>query len=128
MELKELFDLHEKLETRINAYWTYWSVAVFAFGGWLFTGKHSFTFEQSAAVSFGALVFFFCNLGVLWQSTKLVTAVRDEIRIKSGETSFKSTNLQRVLSEDGLKYRLKITIILHIVVDLIVVWALFSIG
>jgi hypothetical protein len=30
VELKDLLDLHEKLENRVNAYWTYWSVAALA--------------------------------------------------------------------------------------------------
>ena len=43
MELKDLLDLHEKLEMRINAYWTYWSVAILALGGWLFTSGKTLT-------------------------------------------------------------------------------------
>lgn len=126
MDFTELFDLHEKLETRINAYWTYWSVAVIAIGGWLFSGKQSLSMSQSVGVLLGAIVFFFCNLGVLSQATKLVVGIRDEIRIKSAETEFVSPNLLRALSADDLKYRLRATVLLHLAVDCVVIWALLS--
>ncbi|MCX7098901.1 MAG: hypothetical protein NTV43_13445 [Methylococcales bacterium] len=125
MDLKDLFDLHEKLETRINAYWTYWSIAVFAVGGWLFSGKLGLLPLEAKGVSLGTMVFFSCNLAVLWQATKLVLGIRDEIRLKSKEKLFASTYLQNALSEDGLKFRLQITLALHVIIDGVVIWALW---
>lgn len=66
MELKDLLDLHEKLESRINAYWSYWSVAIFAISGWLFSGRQTLSQDQAIGVSIAVMVFFFANLGVLW--------------------------------------------------------------
>ncbi len=51
MELKKLLDLHEKIESRINAYWTYWAVAIFAIAGWLFSGKQVLSREQAIGIS-----------------------------------------------------------------------------
>lgn len=125
MEYKELFDLHEKLETRINAYWTYWSVAVIAMGGWLFSGKSGLNGGSAAVVAVGATAFFLCNLAVLWQATQLVVGVRDEIRLRSAALSFASQQLRAALSKDDLQFRLQITVLLHLVIDAVVLWSLF---
>lgn len=121
MDFKELFDLQEKIESRINAYWTYWSIAVFAVAGWLFSGKHEFTSKQLNGIVIGTAVFFFCNLAVLFQATRMVTGIRDEIKSSIEEKSFKSPVFRNVLLDDGMKYRLHITIILHLAVDAVII-------
>lgn len=126
MELKELLDLHEKLESRINAYWTYWSVAIFAIGGWLFSSGKALSSEQALAVSIGAAVFFLANLGVLWPATRLVTGVRDEIRLKADSLAFASPKLTRAFAEDSMALRLQLTFVLHLAVDAVVLWALLT--
>lgn len=126
MELKELLDLHEKLESRINSYWTYWSVAIFAMGGWLFSGKQCLSQSQSMGISIAAMVFFFSNLAVLWPATRLATAVRDEIRLKAKDIAFQSVKLTEAFAEDSLVFRLQLTVVLHLVVDGVVLWALLA--
>jgi len=126
MELKELFDIQEKLESRINAYWTYWSVAIFAIGGWLFSGKQALSDPQSIAVAIAVTVFFLANLGVLWPATHLVTGIRDEIKWKANECNFLSPKLSRAFAKNSLAFRLELTLILHIVVDVVVLWVLFN--
>lgn len=124
MDIKELFDLNEKLESRINAYWTYWSVAIFAIAGWLFSGNKGLSFSQRSAISVGALTFFLANLGVIWPATKLAVGLRDEIRLNPQAKSFGSPKLVEALSGDSGTYRLELTIILHLVVDCVVILAL----
>jgi hypothetical protein len=124
MELKDLLDLHEKLETRINAYWTYWSIAILAIGGWLFSSGRSLTTGQSIGVAIGASVFFLANIGVLWPATKLAIGVRDEIRLKSAAATFSSAKLAGAFGEDTLVGRLQLTIVLHLVIDGVALWAL----
>lgn len=126
MDFKDLLDLHEKLETRINAYWTYWSVAVFAIGGWLFSGKSELDERQALGVAIGAGVFFLANLGVLWPATKWSTGVRDEIRLKSQDLNLLSGHLRDAFARQELKFRLQLTVALHLVVDIVVLNALFS--
>ena len=126
MELKDLLDLHEKLETRINAYWTYWSIAILAIGGWLFTSGKVLTAGQSVGVAIGAAVFFLANIGVLWPATRLAIGVRDEIRLKSGAATFSSARLAAAFAEDTLVLRLQLTIVLHLVIDGVVLWALLT--
>ncbi len=126
MNLKDLFDLHEKLEVRVNAYWTYWSVVILAVGGWVFSKNANLTSAGLLAVTCGVAVFFVCNLAVLWPATKLVVGLRDEIRIKSGSDVFDSVLLTKALaSEDGLRFRLLATGLLHLAVDCVVIYALF---
>ena len=126
MELKDLLDLHEKLETRINAHWTYWSIAILAIGGWLFTSGKSLTETQAIGVAIGAAVLFLANLGVLWPATKLAIGVRDEIRLKSKKIEFNSSKLTAAFGEDTLAFRLQFTIVLHLVIDGVVLWALLK--
>lgn len=125
MELKDLLDLHEKLESRINAYWTYWSVAIFAIAGWLFSGKQAISHEQAVGISIAVMVFFFANLGVLLPATRLAIGIRDEIRLKTGEVHFLSSRLARSFAEDSLALRLHLTFALHLAVDGVVIWALY---
>lgn len=127
MELKDLLDLHEKLESRINAYWTYWSFAIFGIAGWLFSGKQTFSPEQANGISIAVIVFFFANLGVLWPATRLATGVRDEIRLKTKEVNFHSNKLSSAFAEDSIVFRLQLTFGLHLAVDCVVVWALLNV-
>ncbi|WP_422001100.1 hypothetical protein [Reyranella sp.] len=124
MELKDLLDLHERLESRINAYWTYWSVAILAMGGWLFASGRGLDASQSTALAIGAGVFFLANLGVLLPATRLVTGVRDEIRAKAKAFSFASPQLAQAFASDGMVLRLPLTVALHLAIDAVVLWAL----
>ncbi|MCW2484321.1 hypothetical protein J5069_00265 [Candidatus Symbiopectobacterium sp. NZEC127] len=126
MEFKELLDLHERLESRINAYWTYWSVAIFAIAGWLFSGKQTLILDQKIGIALGAAVFFFANLGVLLPCTRLAASVRDEIRLQAQNIPFTSKKLSLAFAEDGFKFRYTLTLLLHVAVDIIVLWHIFA--
>lgn len=125
MEFKELLDLHEKLESRINAYWTYWSVAIFAIAGWLFSGKQTLIVDQRIGIALGAAIFFFANLGVLLPCTRLAVSVRDEIRLQAQDIPFSSKKLSLSFAEDSFKFRYALTLFLHLAVDIIVIWHIF---
>lgn len=126
MELKDLLDLHEKIESRINAYWTYWSVAIFAIAGWLFSEKRSLSAREAMGVSIAVMVFFAANLGVLLPATRLATGLRDEIRLKTKEVRFASAKLAEAFAEDSLAFRLQLTFALHLAVDAVVLGILLS--
>jgi hypothetical protein len=126
VELKDLLDLHEKIESRINAYWTYWSVAIFAIAGWLFSTGKSLSDDQAIGISVAVMVFFSANLGVLWPATRLATGLRDEIRLKTASLNFLSSKLSSAFAEDSLAFRLQLTFVLHLAVDLVVLWALLK--
>ncbi len=120
MNLIELFDLKEKLETRINRYWTYWSVAILAIAGWVFAGDID-NIIQRILIVIGATTFFISNLTVLWTATKLVIGLQDEIKLKSITHEIKSDKLRDNIQNTNSKNRMKITWILHIVVDISVI-------
>jgi hypothetical protein len=126
MELKDLIDLNEKLESRINAYWTYWSAAIFATAGWLLSRGQSMSRDQAIGIAVAVMVFFFANLGVLWPATRLATGVRDEVRLKTRELNFLSEKLSAAFAEDGVAFRLQLTVALHLAVDCVVLWALLT--
>jgi len=125
MELKELLDYQEKLESRVNAYWTYWSVAVFAIAGWRFADKSQLSAPQTLGVAVGVMVFFCANLGVLYPATKLVAAVRDEIRRKlQSSPDGVGPRLTQALSGDIGQTRLALTVSLHLAVDFCLLFVL----
>jgi glycerol-3-phosphate acyltransferase PlsY len=126
VELKDLLDLHEKLESRVNAYWTYWSVAVVAIGGWLFSGRQELSGTHAVAVSIGVTAFFLCNLGVLCATTKLLIGVRDEIAVRSRQQSFASPKLTVALAEGTMRFRMELTVVMHLVIDAIVIGMLLT--
>lgn len=120
MQIEQIFELQEKIETRVNSYWTFWSVAVFAIGGWLIEGNPELD-GKKYWIAIAVLIFFICNLSVIWPATKFSMSLRDEIRIKSKASPFKSERLQSELQYDFYKIRLHSTLLLHLVVDFIVV-------
>ncbi|MDC5807919.1 hypothetical protein OPW36_11920 [Vibrio europaeus] len=59
MTFSELFSCRESVESRVNQYWTFWSVAVFAVCGWLFSGEQpKFSPEEAWLIVLGLAVFF----------------------------------------------------------------------
>ena len=125
MDLKELLDLHEVIESRINAYWTYWSVAIIAVAGWLFSNETPLPKQPLLQIAIAIGVFFLANLVVLWNATSLVTGFRDEIRLKASHTNFESPKLAQALKNDPLVFRLPLTLALHLIIDVIVLLAIF---
>lgn len=120
MKIKDLFDLREKLEARVNVYWTYWYIAIFAICGWFINYGFPSSRWQVASIVTGTFVFFLCNLFVILSTTRMAIGVRDEIKIKSKGKIFESKKLINALKEE-FQWRLNITIILHVVVDILVI-------
>ena len=58
MSLKELLDLSEKLEDRISSYWNFYTIAVLAVGGWLFTAKPQLETVSAVVLTIVLIVFF----------------------------------------------------------------------
>ncbi|WP_255987338.1 hypothetical protein [Chitinolyticbacter albus] len=125
MELRELFDLHEKLESRINAYWNFWSVVVLAMAGWLLVKQPEWGMGRCIALALAAAAFFAANLGVIWHATRLASAVRDEMRLAAADTALRSPLLRTELADGGIRFRLASTLVLHGVVDLAVLAVIF---
>jgi hypothetical protein len=41
ISLKDLLDLVEKIETRINSYWNFYTVVLIAIGGWIVSNNNT---------------------------------------------------------------------------------------
>lgn len=118
MTLPELFSLRESIESRVNQYWTFWSVSIFAVCGWLFSQPNLHLGKlESRLIALGLLAFFIANLSVLINSTKLSLLVYNEICTKACESSL-SQNLKEKLPQGRVKFRLELTIALHLIIDL----------
>lgn len=130
MTLVELFDLGEKVESRVNQYWTYWSVAIFATGGWLFSESADQMDKMSAVlVVLGLSVFFFANLSVLYVATRFAMSVREEISVIEAKIgAIQSAALRKVVHKQDMPFRLGLTFAMHICVDLVVVAIVLSKG
>lgn len=65
MSLKDLLDLSEKLEDRINTYWNFYTLVVLAVVGWRFSNPVAFNPINSviAVIVLGA--FFYSNFSVI---------------------------------------------------------------
>lgn len=126
MDIKALLDVYERLEQRINAYWTYWSVAIFALGGWLFSGGGGVAPHQKLPVVIALSIFFLANLGVLLAATRLAIAVLDEVAIKVQANPELGSSLRSALLAANMPYRVALTLLLHLGVDIAAISLLLS--
>lgn len=129
MEMSELFDLREKVENRVNQYWTYWSVSIFAVCGWMFTeSAEKLDGAISIFIAAGLIVFFVANLSVLKTATEFAMSVNEEIASRVNESNFNSDKFNDVLLKSDIKYRLQLTVALHLGVDSVLIIALIMVG
>lgn len=118
MTLAELFTLKETVETRVNQYWTFWSISIFAVCGWLYTDSaQALKKEDAALIALGLMVFFVANLSVLVNATRFVLAIHDEICTQANN-SHVSLAFKQKLPQGHLSTRLQLTVVLHIIIDL----------
>lgn len=120
----ELFDLREKIESRINQYWTYWSGIVLAVGTWIFSSSPP-NDGQLVILMLALFIFFIANLYMIWSSTELSMGLKNEISLRSKSEEYESSELKLVLSKNDFRFRLKLSILLHVGIDLGLFGALF---
>lgn len=126
LSFKDLLDLIEKLETRLNAYWNFYSVAVLAAGGWLLTRGADFTPGEGAAVMAALACFFAANFAVIRAATRAVLAAGQEVRARAETLSFSSPALPQLLRQDLLPGRLPVSLALHLAVDAAVLYVIWT--
>jgi len=121
LSLKDLLDLLEKLEDRINKYWNFYSVAVFAVGAWIFSSQSAFG-HLKAYLTAGALALFFLgNFMFITVTERRILAVEAEIRDVSSQHSFASVALPHLLARPIMRYRRQGSFVLHVIIDIAVV-------
>ncbi|HGS5202321.1 TPA: hypothetical protein ACMDUI_004708, partial [Vibrio parahaemolyticus] len=123
MTFSELFSCRESVESRVNQYWTFWSVAVFAVCGWLFSGEQpKFSPEEAWLIVLGLAVFFAANLSVIYSATKVSILLHDEM-CRQATSEDLSDSFKSRFRDGKVKFRLEFTVVMHVIVDV----ALFAI-
>ena len=119
MDIKDLIDIIEKLETRLNSYWNFYTLVIIATAGWLFTSTHHFTTIEKAAITAGLSTFFLANLSIIQAITKRITAFEDELN--KTEEKLNSKKLEKELSTNIISNRQTLSLALHLILDLILI-------
>lgn len=111
----------EKLESRINSYWNFYTIVVLASVGWLMSAETSFSPQLNFTLTTALVVFFLANFAVMWAATKRVVAFENELNILSTKTEFISTSLRQELSNASMPFRLLSSTLLHLAVDIAII-------
>lgn len=125
-EIKNLLETIEKLESRVNTYWNFYTIVVIAAAGWLFSSGRSFTVFESIILTVAISIFFMANFSVMRAATKRIIAFENELNIVSGGHEFKSKVLKNELASHSMPGRLAASYILHGIVDVAVICAIWS--
>ena len=119
MPLKDLLDLLEKLETRVNSYWNFYSIVIFASAGWLITKNITLAPQAVTSMAVGLSAFFIVNLSVIHFAERRIAAVEDEVRLCATTAARVSSPLFLLhLKRLSIPHRSLYTLVFHIVIDL----------
>ena len=125
-EPTELMELIEKAESRVNSYWNFYIIVVVATVGWLMSSRTPFTLPQTVALSIALSGFFTANFGVIRAATRRILALEDELTKTSRKLVFSSDALRSNLSKASVPGRLGWSYGLHLVIDIAVLFAVWS--
>jgi hypothetical protein len=124
--IKSIIEIIDRLENRINAYWNFYFIVVFASIGWLMSSRMPFTTNQGIALTIALSIFFLVNFFVMRSATERVVAFEDELKLISNKFEFNSSILKSNLSKTSMPLRLYSLCILHFVIDISVIYAIWS--
>ncbi|MEL7311893.1 MAG: hypothetical protein AAFN07_10305 [Pseudomonadota bacterium] len=85
----ELLEYVETLESRINSYWNFYIVVVFANAGWIFNGYGSIPVFAATTLSIGLTLFFLSNLSFQIVALNNLSAAREEITNRIGGAKYR---------------------------------------
>lgn len=122
----KILEVIEKLEVRINAYWNFYTIVVIAAVGWLMSSKAPFSFSQSVVLTVAVTFFFTVNFLIMRAATRRVVAFEAELNSISEKDEFASTALAEELRNPSMPGRLVVSYFLHVVVDVSVIFAIWS--
>lgn len=124
--VKNILDVLESTESRINSYWNFYVVVVVATIGWLMSSQTPFTSEQGVVLTVSICLFFAANFAVLRAATKRAVAYEAELKCVAAQREFQSDILLHELASGALKYRLPFSYLLHAMIDVAVLYAIWS--
>ena len=125
-QVKNVLNITDKLESRINSYWNFYTIVVLAVIGWLMSSKAPFSTSQGIALTIALLMFFAANFFLMRLATLRLLAFECELSALSSNLEFASDELKRNLLRNSMPYRLPASYILHFVVDAAVIYAIWS--
>jgi hypothetical protein len=129
MPLKDLLDLLEKLEGRVNSYWNFYSIVVFAAAGWLVTKNTSLAPQAVIFIAIGMSAFFIVNLSVINFAERRIAAVEDEVRLLTETGAAVSSPLfLRHLRRLSIPHRSRYTFLFHLTIDFSLLALLYARG
>ena len=129
MPLKDLLDLLEKLEGRVNSYWNFYSIVVFATAGWLINKDIALAPQAAIAIAVGLSAFFVVNLSVIYHAGRRIAAVEDEVRLCASAPSAVSSPLfHEYLQKLSIPHRSRYTFVFHLVLDISLLTLLYLKG
>ena len=120
LSLKDLLDIVEKMEGRINSYWNFYTIALFAIASWIF-GSMTFNAWQAAIISMALALFFASNLMFISINENRLAAVESEIRSVAAISQIESERFRKFLTSNLMPHRQKTSAILHLFVDVAVI-------
>lgn len=126
MNIKDVIDVTEKLETRLNSYWNFYTVVILASTGWLFAGDHVFNIKEKIIISLGLVLFFTANLFIILCMTKRIAAFEDELNAASYNEDIYSQLLINELRINHLYTRFYLSIVLHVFLDIFIIFILIN--
>jgi hypothetical protein len=125
-QIRVVFELADKLEGRVNTYWNFYIVAAIATVGWLMSSRAPFSHNQSVALSVALALFFMGNFLVMRAATKRLVALEHELNALAAASDFETQSLKSELSVCSLPLRLPVSYVLHVTVDIAILFAVWS--
>lgn len=126
MGITELVDWLERLETRSNSYWNFYTIVLVAVCGWVVSrGGQPAPIDGRIALMAGLSVFYCMNLSIIYATVSRIRAVEGEIRRLSRADDAMGEPLKRHLANPLVRFRVRGTVALHLAMDalvLVFVW------
>lgn len=121
ISLKDLLDLVEKVESRINSYWNFYTVVLIAIGGWIVSNNNTINPLTAMGISIALGAFFWANYKFIRVNENRLIAVESEIKSIAEVSEIKSEKFSHFLLNPSIPNRQKLSGRLHLSIDIIVI-------
>ncbi len=126
MNTYQIIDTIEKLETRVNSYWNFYTVVVLAVVGWVIT--EGLDYRQSITVFISNFIFFLMNLVLIFVTTKQILAFEEDLKLMIVNELAEESFIRKFFSKRRFWKRLEFSFVLHISVDIALFYMVLKSG
>lgn len=120
-ELKDILEVIDRLEARLNRHGAFYQVVVIALIGWILSIEISLSLAEGVLAVVSVIVFLSSNL-IYWTfCTKRILAAEKELNALAKNRDFMNSDWKKELSTPQMSNRLLWGISLHILVDVLVI-------